>query len=834
MNKFSLYAIASILAGAVTFTSALAQGKEPEPPEAAEPQRPLMSKTIAEAMRNGHVLLNFENIDIRVLSRMMSELTGRNIIVDEKIKGKLTILSARSVSIAEAWDIYKAALNRCGFVVSDKGENVQILPGNTARSVGSFIPASSANPSGEEYVMAVMIMRQGNPEAVEKAVKPLLSENGIIGTYKDGLAILVADKASIVSRIGKIVKSLDDLEPSLKTEVVFPKYMEAEKVVASIKPLYTEREQKKEFAISAFAPSNAVLISAFPKDLQNIRRLLERLDIPMAAPTKTEPARFFVYNLQYAQAEDVAKILSDMLSERQKAVKELLKESKVPATEALKNEAAPPKSEGFADADAGRTDAAGNSEQPATTGFTSSKVSADKETNSLVLYVSPSEYDDIRSVIAKLDAERRQIQISAVVAEIALKRSEEMGIGWQAITNGGIIGSYKGGLTEEGLLNVLAGGNFVAGVVGSKTRSITVSNQTVDVPEFFAYLDALQSSNDFNLISAPRILTQDNKKATINVGQVVPFATGGKLDAFGSPTVTFDYREVGIKLQVTPHMSRTGKIRMDVVQEIQEVTEYLKQEMAGVSFSAPVVSNRKVETTVTIPDGKTLLIGGLISKRTSDTMKGIPILKDVPLIGWLFRDKTKDETKTNIFVSITPKIVDLDSEIEEQDHPLKPYLEQTGEPGDQQYENRDTLKPEPKYENGAAVPGDSGETIKISAPDEAKAETGGVQNSAASQAAPSDLKQNTAASPKTESAVRSGSPRPVFGGMEKRRVVYTNTKRKNKAAREANNTNKYSSGGAAAQNAPADNAEASDSHDEEAVLPESVTLSPDRQDAAEI
>ena len=444
------------------------------------------------------------------------------------------------------------------------------------------------------------------------------------------------------------------------------------------------------------------------------------------------------------------------------------------------------------------------------------------------MYVSPSEYDDIRSVIAKLDAERRQIQISAVVAEVSLKRAEELGIGWQALTAGGVIGSYKGGLTEEGLLNVLAGGNFVAGVVGSKTRSITVSNQTVDVPEFFAYLDALNNSNDFNLISAPRILTQDNKKATINVGQVVPFATGGKLDAYGSPTVTFDYREVGIKLQVTPHMSRTGKIRMDVLQEIQEVTEYLNQEMAGVSFSAPVVSNRKVETTVTIPDGKTLLIGGLISKRTTDTMKGVPILKDLPVIGWLFRDKTKEETKTNIFISLTPKIVDLDNAVDEEDKPLQPYLEQPGEAGDQHYENRDTIKPAPQTDADTAVPENGGSSVKISAPSESKTETetagttvgeaGGAQNSEAA------IQQDTAIYSKPSSTAKIGR-RQVFSAMEKRQVVYTNKNRRSSTAG-------YGSG-SAAHNAAANPANA-DSSDEEAVLPESVTISPNEQEAADI
>lgn len=663
-------------------------------PEAAEaaPTQPLMSKTITQALRSGHILLNFENIDIRVLARMMSELTGKNLVVDDAVNGKVTILSSREVTVDEAWNIFKAALTRYGYTAADRGDFVQIMPIAASRNKSSVVSPDRTSRTSSDMVMAILIMKNGNPDNMDKAIRPLLSEDGVLSPYKDGQALLIVDQSAVVSRISQIVKGLDKLEPSLNSTVVFPKYMEAEKVVAAIKPLYRDKESKNEFGIAAFGPSNGVIIMGGPKDLSDVKRILQRLDVPMAAPTKTEPARFFVYHLQFAQAEDVAKILSEMLSERQKAVEQRLKEAKVPATDS-KNASNDDKTK-FKSATDDITGPTGAADKPATVGFTSSKVSADTETNSLILYVSPSEYDDLRAVISKLDAERHQVQIAAVVAEVSLKRSKDMGVNWQAITSGGIIGSYKGGLTEEGLLNVLAGGNFVLGTASNKTKTISISNQNVEVPEFFAMLSALQENTDFNLISAPRVLTQDNKKATINVGQVVPFATGGKLDAYGQPMVTFDYREVGIKLEVTPHLSRSGKIRMDVNQEIQEVTDYLNQEMAGVKFSAPVVSNRSVNTTVTIPDGSTLLIGGLISKRTSDTIKGVPILKNLPLIGWLFRDKSTDEEKASIFISLTPKVISLESEkVEQFDAPLTPYLEHLGDPGDQQNSNRDTILP---------------------------------------------------------------------------------------------------------------------------------------------
>ncbi len=651
------------------------------------PVAPLMDKTVAQALRNGHVLLNFENIDVRVLARMMSELTGKNILVDNNVSGKVTILSSREVTVNEAWEIFKAAMARYGFSIVNRNGTTMIMPSTAARSSGDIV-SYGAIPQGEEMVMAVLILKRGDPEEVVKTVKPLLTEHGLVSSYKDGQAVVVTDHANVVNRIAQIVKGLDTIDPNLHTSVVFPRYMEADKVVNSLKGLYKEKESKNKLSITAFAPSNAVIITGDSDVVADLKRVLSRLDIPLSAPIKTEPARFFVYNLQYAQAADVAKILSEMLSERQKAVEQQLKEAKTPATEDAHNKSNAPK-----DVTDNVTGPTGQADKAKTVGFTSSKVSADSETNSLLLYVSPSEYDELRSVIAKLDCERRQIQISAVVAEVSLQRAKDIGVNWQAVTSGGVVGSFSGGLTEESLLNLLASGNFVMGVSGSKTKTIKVSNQDVKVPEFLAFLNALNSDTDYNLISAPRVLTQDNKQATINVGQVVPFATGGKLDAYGQPLVTFDYREVGIKLEVTPHMSRSRKIRMDVNQEIQEVTSYLEQEMAGVKFSAPVVSNRAVKTTVTIPDGSTLLIGGLISKKTSDTIKGVPLLRDLPILGALFRSKSSEEQKTSIFISLTPKIVDLDNSIEINDAPLAPYLKSPGNPGDQQQENRDTVLP---------------------------------------------------------------------------------------------------------------------------------------------
>jgi general secretion pathway protein D len=704
----ALKILTAAMLAALLLPLGVARAQAPAP----APDGPLMNTRITEALRRGRVLLNFENIDIRVLARMMAELTGRNLVLDDRVQGRVTVLSSREVTPSEAWDIFKTALQRYGFTVADRGDYVQVLPVLEARRTSRVLAPGTAAAPGEDLVMAILILRHANPDVLQNSVRPLISDAGILLPYKEGRALIVAERAAVVSRISEVVRALDQLHPTTHTSVVFPKHAEAEKLVPILQQMFQGSQDSK---FMAFGPANAVVILGSAQQIQDAKRLLERLDIPAAAPTKIEPPRFYVYNLQFAQAEDVAKILSEMLQEKQRLTRE--QENKAP----LALMPAPPPDAGSLSANSAALDrpmvpgptsspspfpdATGIVPAPRTVGFVSSKVSADPETNSLVLFVSPSEYEGLRAVIARLDLERRQVQISAVVAEVSLRRVRDVGVNWQAMTSGGVVGSFRGGLTEEGLLSYLAGGHFVVGAVGPNTRTIRVAGQDIQVPEFFAFLSALQDNSDFNLISAPRVLTQDNKEAIMNVGQVVPFATGGRLDAFGQPLVTFDYREVGIKLQVTPHVNQSGKIRMDIDQEIQEVTDYLQQEMAGVGFSAPIVSNRNVKTTVTVGNGETLLIGGLISKRTVDAVRGVPILKDLPLVGGLFRQKSTDEQKTTVFISITPQIVDSDKELARLDQPFAPYVESEGNPGDQQPEDRETRPTQKAVVSEPALPG---------------------------------------------------------------------------------------------------------------------------------
>ncbi|GMU54169.1 MAG: type II secretion system protein GspD [Candidatus Xenobia bacterium] len=683
----------------VSILLSLTGGAYAQPPQPPKPKGPLISPEMADQLRSGRLLMNYESLDIKDMAKIMSVLTGRNIVVDDRVQGKVTVLSSREVTPDEAWDIFKTSLIRYGFTVRDRGNFVQVLPLAEGRREAPLItnPGSTVT-SRQEPVLALLILKQANPDTLQNVVRPLLTETGFMSAYVPGKALVIADRADVVSRIAQLAKHMDTVSPKSHQSILFPRYAEAEKLVPVLQQLYVK--SGTDTVIQAFPPANAVLIQGPADQIQQIKKLMTRLDIPTAAPDVIEKPRFFVYSLQNAKAEDVAKILSEMLQERKaQSDQENKQGSNVPGTAPTPSAVPSPGAPGQPDVNqpypSYSVNATGKDEPVRSRTFVSAKVAADAETNSLVLFVSPSEYDDLVPVISRLDLARKQVLVTCVVAEVSLGRILTQKSNFQVITPGGVLSAFQGGVTEEGLLSFLASGNFLVGAVASGTRTINVGGRDVEVPEAFGLISALRENSDFNLISAPRVLTEDHKEAEINVGQVVPFATGARFDTFGQPLVTYDYREVGIQLKVTPNISQSTRVRLEIKQKIQEVTDFLQQNLGGFGYVVPIISNRNVNTTLTLGDGETVMIGGLISKKTVETMKKVPLLGDIPLIGAVFRDMRKEEDKTTLFISITPHIVDSSKGLEDVDRPYQKFLRGNQEPGEQQTEPQPTIKPDP-------------------------------------------------------------------------------------------------------------------------------------------
>jgi general secretion pathway protein D len=714
---FTKHRIASTFALILGLCLLLPSGLLAQPPQPPPPPETLISEQMRNVLRNGTVTLNYENLDIRLLGRVMAELTGRNIVYDQTVQGKITVVSSNPVGPEQAWQIFRIALEKYGFGVVESNGITSVLPLKSIRKYAPVVKNPGTISSGMS--VGVLVFKNADVNLMQNALRPLLSDIGEIQPYLPARSIVVTDRAAMVERIADTARYLDEAHTDTLVSVNFPKYAEASEVAPILEELVNPPgiPNDQRTVVRAFEPSNAVMVYGSEVQIKKVKAMLARVDVPEAAPEDVQEPRFYVIPLQNASSEDVAQILSEMLGEKADLQQQRLQSNPRLARQGRRGNNEGGKN-GQPDANTARdAEGQGDTREVGKNPFVSSKVSADVETNSLVFYVSPGEYAEIAGLVEKLDAPRKQVLVTAVVAEVSLNRLMEQGAAFQALTPGGVISSFNGGVTAEGLLSFLASGNFVIGGAGSGTRTINVNGRDVEIPERFGLISAEKNNSDFNLISAPRILTEDHKEAEINVGNVVPFPTGAQFNAFGQPTITYDYRDVGIKLLVTPHVSQSDTIKLEIEQEIQEVTDFLEQNLGGVGFSVPLISNRNVRTTITVRDGQTLMIGGLISKRTTETLRKVPILGDIPLIQNLFRELRKEEAKTTLFISLTPHIVDVPSEIERIDKPYKEFLEGDRTPQQHQVEKRPIRQP---FESPYAKDG-SLDLTKVDMPDKSQA-----------------------------------------------------------------------------------------------------------------
>lgn len=610
----------------------------PAPSPTPQPAGTQLDQKLVNAIRSGKILLNFDSIDIKAITKVMAELSKKNIVLEKSVSGNLSILSSRRVSIKEAWDLYVSALEASGFGVVDYGKYVKVMPIADARKEDTRYVGMKIPKLRQGYIVAIVLMNNSDAEIMANTLRPMVTAgSGVINAYTPSNAVVIADSAGNVSRLTQIIKHLDSNYRGATLRVFQPKYIRVKELSTALQPLFAAGQGQtadKQVRINAYEPTNSLLVVATERDFVQIESIMAEIDTEDRI-IKPEARSFKVHYLQYADAEECAKVIANMMEERKRIVEEVKKEQ------------------------------AGTAESKEKETFISSKVSFDKATNSLVFYVTDKEYDELKKMIGFLDAERKQVLISAIIAEVDVKKVLEIGSKWHIVTDKGVA-SFQGGLSLDGIYNMLSSGGFVAGGVSTQGVSIDVGGKTLFFPNVFAAITALETNNGFNLLSAPRILSQDHKEAKINVGQIIPYATGVKYDTNGQPIITYDYKDVGLTLTVTPHISQGENVRLDINQVIKDVTDYLKPNTGSISYVVPIVSNREVKTFITLKNHQTIIIGGLISNKTIEVIKSIPFLSKLPILGKMFfQDTSKTHEKSTLFVFITPHIINSPKELQE-------------------------------------------------------------------------------------------------------------------------------------------------------------------------
>jgi general secretion pathway protein D len=580
----------------------------------------ILLATPALAAGGKGVVLNFNEVDISTMVKFISDLTGKNFILDDRVKGKISVYSPSKLSIDEAYNVFTSVLELKGFTVVQSGKVAKIVPSASARQSGfKVLSQGEQAPVNESYVAQVVKLENITAQEAVTFLQPMISKDGHLSAFGPGNLLLMVDSSINIRKLYGILQTIDAERTREGLEVIYLKNAAAESAAATVRQWLTGSDGKTVGAPAAPGSGaatttvladqrlNALLIFGNDVNKKAIRELVAKLDvIPPEASSKVN-----VYYLENTDATEMAKVLEGVVK-------------------GITAQATPPP----------------GGAAPQASLFDSGKVTItpDKGSNSLVIMASPNDYTNLVQVIKKLDRRSKQVFVQVLIAEVSLDKSSELGV--QTGMIGG--GSPNNNLTIAGLYDPLGTLGALGSVIasgGTLTPSITASPLNLTM-----VLKALDKKGLLNILSTPNILTSDNKEAEINVGENVPFQ-GATTSTNSNTTTSVERKDVGINLKIKPQISEGDYIRMDISQEISQVKDSKGQAIDLIT------TKRSTKTSVVIKDKETVAIGGLIQDTEEDVISKVPFLGDIPGLGWLFKTKSKTRKKTNLMILLTPNIV---------------------------------------------------------------------------------------------------------------------------------------------------------------------------------
>ncbi|QEM70229.1 type II secretion system protein GspD [Geobacter sp. FeAm09] len=576
------------------------------------------------------VVLNFNEVDIATMVKFISDLTGKNFVMDDRVKGKISVYSPAKLTIDEAYNVFTSVLEMKGFTVIHSGKVLKIVPTASAKtSAFTLLPSGKRPPVNDSYVAQVIKLENISAQEALTFLQPLVSKDGAISAFGSS-SLLVLDGAINLGKIQDLLKVIDTAKTREGVEIVYLKNAAAESTAKTIQQWLSGSESKAVGQPSAAAATssggqasvladqrlNALLVFGSDSIKQAVREMAAKLDV--ASPEAGSKVN--VYYLENTDATEMAKVLEGVI-----------KGMSATAT---------------AGAGTGQGGAAASS-APQASVFGNDKVSitADKASNSLVIMASPADYTNLLQVIKKLDRRSKQVFVQVLIFEVTLSKSGELGAQLGALG----LGELNSTLGITAYYDPFSITSSVSSAVSSLSSTSTLSTPVT----MAAVIKALSSNTSTNVLSTPTILTSDNKEAEIVVGQNVPF-TGSSSTSSGVTTTSVERKDVGITLKIKPQISEGDYIRMDLSQEISSVSSTVT---VGSGSTDRITNKRTAKTNVVVKDNQMIVIGGMIQDQDDETESKVPLLGDIPGLGWLFKTKTKSKTKTNLIIMLTPHII---------------------------------------------------------------------------------------------------------------------------------------------------------------------------------
>jgi general secretion pathway protein D len=649
-------------------------------PAAQAPRNAPRAAAPARAPADEQVTINFVNADIQAVIKAVSEITGRNILIDPRVTGTVNIVAPTPVPRSSVFSILLSALRAQGFAaVGGDGTMVRIVPEAEAK----FFPSvgdGRGGARGDQVVTQVFQLQHESAQQLVPILRPLVSPNNVINAFPGSNTLIVTDYAENLRRIARVIASVDQPNPG---ELISIKMQNAAAVdvAQTIARLIPEASAAvapgttPKLAVTVDPRSNSVLVRADnPTLVKRIRDLAASMDTP-----GTTAGNINVVYLKNAEATKLAETLRGILSGQTS--------QRSPTTGGFSQTAVPNAGIGGVQPGLGgqvpgqqpggqqggfgaNMNMGGSFGQPGTggigqasTAFTAggATVQAYPETNSLVIIAPDNVYNALRSVIDKLDARRAQIFVEALIIEVTSSKAAEFGIQWQDLSgiNTGstrVIGGTNFGGTGQNIVGIA---NNVASAGTGLNLGVVRGTINLGGTQFLnlAFLArALETETGVNILSTPNLVTLDNEEAKIIVGQNIPIVTGSfTLNTTGgtagtNPFQTFDRRDVGLTLRVKPTVAEGGSVKLQIFQEVSSIFD-------RTNASGIITNKRAIESTVIVDDAQTIVLGGLISDDAQSRDNRVPILGSIPFLGSLFRYETRSRDKTNLMVFLRPVIM---------------------------------------------------------------------------------------------------------------------------------------------------------------------------------
>ena len=561
---------------------------------------------------------NYVGVELRSVIEAVSSITGKNFIIDPRVRAEVTLLSATPMTTDAFYEAFLSLLQVHGFVAVQTGEIIKIVPDASSRQYPGYPNLEGA--ANDDIVTQVIKIQNVSAAQLVPILRPLIPQYGHLAAHAGSNMLIISDRANNVDRILNIVQRIDQSNDN-DIEIVSLSHASAAEIVRVLTVLARAPKSDgtpSQISLVADTRTNSVLIGGEKTGRLKIRALIAHLDTSLEDGDSTR-----VRYLRYADAEALAGKLLQHFSQQNRSTS--------------------------------NSGQAGDNQNI--------NVWADKQTNAIIVNAPPKMMRSLMGIVDQLDIRRLQVLVEAIIVEIVADRTSELGVTWatDGSKNDNLIGvtnfpSMGSGVIQLAGINNASNTNINPSALIGEGMSLGVGKVTKEGTSFGAILRALEGIADTNIISTPSIVTTDNEEASLNVGQEVPFVTGSFSNTGGTGSVnpfqTIQREQVGVNLTITPQINEGDSILLKISQEISNISQ-------SASGAVDLITNeRTINTTVIVGDGDILVLGGLLEDQLRESDQRVPILGSIPIIGTLFKSKKTSKVKTNLMVFIRPTILE--------------------------------------------------------------------------------------------------------------------------------------------------------------------------------